>query len=180
MIMEMSAARPGFGAIGLNSTTPAAARMITFAPSSLSSSGMPRILRIQRGMRDSPASEPRAAAPRRVIVVIARSPSLHDESGDHAKHPVIGFGVGKNVAMEGPRSRIVAVDDHVPPFAGRDVEGVAFPRGGHRPAVLGDDGHVHPVEMHGVDHHPFVHEADANLLTLLRHDWLGRGKALAV
>ena len=55
-----------------------------------------------------------------------------------------------------------------------------FHGAGSRPAILGDDGHVHAVQVHRVDHHPFVHEANAQLLAELRDDRLRRGKALAV
>src|SRR6476469_6731646 len=73
----------------------------------------------------------------------SRSPSgaytillLHHQRRHHTEHPVVALGVGKDVAVEGPGARIVAVDDDVPPLARGDVDGVALPRRGHRPATL--------------------------------------------
>ena len=45
-------------------------------------------------------------------------------------------------------------------LAGRDVERVAHVRLRQQVAVLGDDRHRHPVQVHRVDHQPFVHVAD--------------------
>ena len=82
--------------------------------------------------------------------------------------------------MEGPGARVVAVDDDVPPLARGDVQGVALPRVGEGPAVLGDDGLMHPVQVHRMDHHPFVHEPNAEFLAELRDEGLRRGKTLSV
>src|SRR5262249_43808075 len=43
---------------------------------------------------------------------------IDDQRGHHAEHPVLGFGVGKNVAVERPGSFVVAVHHHVPALAG--------------------------------------------------------------
>src|SRR5204862_7547013 len=86
----------------------------------------------------------------------------------------------KNVAVESPGSWIVAVDDRVPPLAGRHVQRVAFPGRGLCPSILRNNGHVHAVKVHGVDHHSLVHETEPQLLSLLGDDRLGRGKTLSI
>src|SRR6266496_6520897 len=141
------------------------ARMIRFAPRSLSSSGIPRIVRSQRGIDGSRFREMRFSLGRvRAVAVIQTS--LDNQSGDHAEHSVIRFGMRKYVAVESPGAGVVAVHDHIPAFTGRDVQGVALPRSRLGPAILGDHSHVHAVKVHWMDHHYFVHEAEPQFLSL--------------
>src|SRR5687768_919592 len=86
----------------------------------------------------------------------------------------------EDVAMERPDARRLAVHDHVIALAGSDIQRVTLPRSGHRPPVLGDHGHVHAVEVHRMNHHAFVHEADAQLLARLYLHRLGCREALPV
>ena len=65
-------------------------------------------------------------------------------------------------------------------LAGRDVERVALVRLRRQLAVLVDDRHVYPVQVHRVDHHAFVHEPDPDLLAHFRDERLGGREALAV
>jgi hypothetical protein len=58
------------------------------------------------------------------------------------------------VASRPGEESVFHIDDHDPALAGGDVQGVALPRLRLRPAVLVDHGHVHAVQVHGVDHHP--------------------------
>src|SRR5688572_5789210 len=100
--------------------------MMRFAPSSLISSGTPRSTRSHDGTRRAtvPARRPGLRVERWALLMRA---SLDDQRRNHADHPVIRLGVRKNVAVACPRPGIVAVDDHIPPFAGSNIEGVALP-----------------------------------------------------
>src|SRR5215207_5134377 len=105
---------------------------------------------------------------------------LDDERGDHAKHAVLALSVVEDVAVEGPDSRLGRLDDGLEALTGRDVERVAHIRLRHQIAVLREDRHRHPMQVHGVDHQAFVHVANEEFLALLRYQWLGRREALAV
>src|SRR6476619_7612958 len=107
-------------------------------------------------------------------------PSAHYYRGDHAEHSVIGLGMRENVAVKCPDSFRLAVDYYVPALAGSDVQRIAFPRSGDSPSILRDHSHVHPVKVHRVNHHAFIHEPDAKLLSLFRSQRLGCWKALSV
>ena len=71
-------------------------------------------------------------------------------------------------------------DDDLEALTGRDVERVAIVGLRHEIAVVGDDLHRHPVQVHRVDHQPLVHVADEQTLTLLADERLGGREALAV
>ena len=53
---------------------------------------------------------------------------LDDERGHHPEHPVLALGVREDVAVEGPRAGLLALDDHVPALARVHPEGVAEER----------------------------------------------------
>src|SRR5687768_16217104 len=81
---------------------------------------------------------------------------VYDQCGHHSEHPMLRLRVRKDVAMERPGARVGGLDQDIPALSRSDVERVALPRHRLVPSVLRDDGHVHAVEMHGVDHHAFV------------------------
>src|SRR5678810_1446939 len=108
------------------------------------------------------------------------APSAHYYRGDHAEHSVIGLGVRENVAVKCPDSFRLAVHDYVPTLAGSDVQRIAFPRSGDGPSILCDHSHVHSVKVHGMNHHAFIHEPNAKLLSLFRSQGLGCRKALSI
>ncbi len=74
--------------------------------------------------------------------------------------PWSDFGVGEDVAVEGPDAELGRFDDHLEALAGGDVERVADVGLRQEVAVLGDDQLRHPVQVHRVDHHALVHVAD--------------------
>src|SRR2546421_12916809 len=71
---------------------------------------------------------------------------LDDQRRHHPEHPMLVFSMRKDVAVEGPGTRLIAGHDHIPALARRDVQGIALPRLRLGPAVLVDDRHVHPLQ----------------------------------
>src|SRR5689334_6622528 len=82
--------------------------------------------------------------------------------------------------MECPGTGVGGSDQHVPALARSDVEGVALPGCGLIPSILGDHGHVHPMEVHWMDHHPLIHEPNPDGLSLPAYHRLSSGEALSV
>jgi pyruvate/2-oxoacid:ferredoxin oxidoreductase beta subunit len=96
---------------------------------------------------------------------------LDDERRDHPEHAVLTLGMLEDVAVEGPRAGLGALDDDVPALARVDAQGVARELGAaERVPVPRHDPHGHPVQVPRMHHVAFIHEPDDDRLPEVRHD----------